>query len=171
MFIHIFVIIFEGTERTLYFLLLIIYYYCCCFLFIYFVKEQKWHLIIYSIKIIIFLSFKFVQAYPDFLGKVSTFNVMRPSWAEMMGCQIIHIMQHFKNLRPVGADDKLQRRAGVDVLAHLGSETEFGSVQIPVMQVYVSILLIPYLSTAILPIPISQQQLSIKILFCLFSNF
>lgn len=116
----------------------------------------------------IFLSFKFVQVYPNFLGQVSTFNVMRLSGAEMMGCQIIHIMQHFKNLRPVGEDDKLQRRAGVDVLAHLGSETEFGSVQSPVMQFYVSILLIPYLSTTILPIPISQQQLAINILF---SNF
>lgn len=116
----------------------------------------------------IFLAFKFVQVYSDFLGKVSTFNVMRLSGAEMMGCQIIHIMRHFKNLRPVGADDKLQRRAGVDVLAHLGSETEFGSVQSPVMQFYVSILLIPYLSTTILPIPISQQQLAINILF---SNF
>lgn len=116
----------------------------------------------------IFLAFKFVQVYSDFLGKVSTFNVMRLSGAEMMGCQIIHIMRHFKNLRPVGADDKLQRRAGVDTLAHLGSETQYGSVQSPVMQFYVSILLIPYLSTTILPIPISQQQLAINILF---SNF
>lgn len=98
-----------------------------------------------------------MQVYHDFLGKVLTFNVMRLTVADMMGCQIIHIMQHFKNLRPVGADDKLQRRAGVDVLAHLESETEFGSVHSPVMQVYVSILLIPYLSTTILPIPISQQ--------------
>lgn len=98
-----------------------------------------------------------VQVYSGFLGKVSTFNVMRPSRAEMMGCQIIHIMRHFKNLRPVGADDKLQGRAGVDVLAHLGSDTECGSVQRPVTQGYVSILLISYLSTTILPIPISQQ--------------
>jgi len=98
-----------------------------------------------------------MQVYHDFLGKVSTFNVMCLTVADMMGCQIIYSMQHFKNLRPVCVGDKLQRRLGVDVLAHLGSETEFGSVHSPIMQVYVSMLLIPYLSTTTLPIPISQQ--------------
>jgi len=38
--------------------------------------------------------------------------LMRLSGAEMTGCQIIHIMRHFKNLRPVSADDKFQKGRG-----------------------------------------------------------